>query len=89
MTLFPTTEEQQKKIPKIAKEMTNTCLFDSFVDEWAKLAKTDQGVFELGELWFEEKTDSEERLKLEEAINDILIENEKIINRTLKEKENG
>lgn len=61
---FKTTLSQIKKIPSIVKRMQKSGVQQSFLDEASRLAQTDQGVYELMELWSEE--------------ND-LIEREKII----------
>jgi hypothetical protein len=60
MIRFVTTLEQLMSLPAIAQEMVDSGLDRTFVVRSTSLASTDQGVFELMELW-SEATTSEDR----------------------------
>jgi hypothetical protein len=65
MTLpFRTTHEQIIRLAEIVTAMTSTGLDRRFVAAGFELARTDQGIFELMELWYEadSKADGEETL---------------------------
>jgi hypothetical protein len=67
MIPFQTTAEQILKLDDITIKMRNAGINDSFINNAKNIAITDQGVFDLMELWTKETDLSE----LAEIINDI------------------
>jgi DNA-binding phage protein len=66
-TPFKTTPEQILNLASIMVEMRNVGLEHAFIVKASKLAESDQGVYDLMELWFAESDDSER----EEIVADI------------------
>ncbi len=56
MMPFKTTPEQRLKLAQIVVEMQKAKLDPSFIDNTAELARLDQGVFDLVDLWHQAKT---------------------------------
>lgn len=60
MIPFPTTSTQASRIERLALSMTAAGICSVLVSEAVALARTDQGIFDLLELWHEE-SDATER----------------------------
>lgn len=71
-TLFPTTAEQRLRLPVLVVDMLSAGLDRDLVTRWSELARVDQGVFELFELWAESEADPEERALIVADIQDLL-----------------
>jgi hypothetical protein len=72
MTPFTTTTEQKLKLAGFVVEMMQTDLDHEFIAEASELARTDQGVYDLFELWMETKDDPAERDQIIADIQDAL-----------------
>jgi len=72
MIPFKTTPEQIKEIPQIAMKMLLCGLDIGFVNEAANLAKFDQGIFDLMDLWDFSVGCEEERIDILADIKDLL-----------------
>jgi hypothetical protein len=72
--LFQTTEEQKVKLADIICDMVASNIDIEFITKINKIAKYDQGVFDLREIWSNSKNDLNERKEiikdLQDAIDD-------------------
>jgi len=72
--LFQTTEEQKVKLADIICDMVASNIDIEFITKINKIAKYDQGVFDLMEIWSNSKNDLNERKEiikdLQDAIDD-------------------
>jgi len=83
MTTFKTTPEQQLQLATIMVEMNDAGLPAVFITRCADLARDDQGVFDLMELWFEEEVE-EDRGEIVADLQEILDEDDELPPRPLK-----
>jgi DNA-binding phage protein len=88
MTLFKTTDEQRVQRAVIAVAMRNAGLPTHFIGGWMELSDHDKGVFELGELWYEE-SDEDERDELVAAIQELLDEAAELPSRPIEKPRIG
>jgi hypothetical protein len=70
---FETTEAQRQRLPGLAAQMLAAGLEPRLVDSAITIGATDQGIFELMELWSEEPNIEQAKtvLALQECINDV------------------
>jgi hypothetical protein len=59
MLIFQTTLEEKLRIPNIIIQMNKAGIDKELVNEASTLAFQDQGVFDLMELWLEERSEAE------------------------------
>src|SRR5262245_36229607 len=72
MIPFATTSEQKLKLVVIAAEMMKTNLDQKFIAAAYELARTDQGVYDLFDLWTSTADDPNERDQIIADIQDLL-----------------
>jgi hypothetical protein len=72
MIPFKTTAEQILNLPSITAEMTVAGVEPEFIVNVCELARTDQGVYDLMEMWSAAKSGSPEREELLDDLQDAL-----------------
>lgn len=72
MIPFPTTSDQKLKLATFVVEMMNAGLDHGFIADASELARVDQGVYDLFEMWAEAKASPEERDQIVADIQDLL-----------------
>jgi hypothetical protein len=76
MIPFPTTSEQKLKLAAYVVEMVKAGLDHRFIVSASELARVDQGIYDLFELWSQSEHDASEREQIIADIQDLLEEHQ-------------